>query len=95
MRYFTRTKKLSNILLFGSIALLIAAATILFKGAVGDQIFLYSNGNFVKNGILFAMLLMGSVFSLMLSIALKVLIRDAQEELDALNGIGTNIPTKG
>lgn len=95
MRYFTRTKKLSNILLFGCIALLIAATTILFKGAVGDQIFLYSNGNFVKNGILFAMLLMGSVFSLMLSIALKVLIRDAQEELDALNGIGTNIPTKG
>lgn len=95
MRYFTRTKKLSNILLFGSIALLIAATTILFKGAVGDQIFLYSNGNFVKNGILFVMLLMGSVFSLMLSIALKVLIRDAQEELDALNGIGTNIPTKG
>lgn len=95
MRYFTRTKKLSNILLFGSIALLIAVTAILFKGAVGDQIFLYSNGNFVKNGILFAMLLMGSVFSLMLSIALKVLIRDAQEELDALNGIGTNIPTKG
>lgn len=84
MRYFDRTNRLSNILFGASVLLFVVSLGILFKGAVADQIFEFSNGNFVRNGIVFSMFFMMSVFSLVLGIALKCIVRDAKEELDGM-----------
>lgn len=82
MRYFERTNRMAHILFVASGLLFAISLGIFLKGAVVDQIFEFSNGNFVKNGILFAMFFMSSVFSLVLGITLKCIVRDAKEELD-------------
>ncbi|RAU99231.1 hypothetical protein [Paenibacillus sp. YN15] len=82
MRYFERTNRMAHILFAAAGLCFIISLGIFFKGAVSDQIFEFSNGNFVKNGILFAMFFLSAVFSLVLGIVLKCIVRDAKEELD-------------
>lgn len=82
MRYFERTNRMAHILFIAGGLLFAISLGILFKGSVGDQIFEFSNGNFVRNGILFAMFFLSAVFSLVLGIVLKCIVRDAKEELD-------------
>lgn len=82
MRYFERTNRMAHILFIAGGLLFVISLGILFKGSVGDQIFEFSNGNFVRNGILFAMFFLSAVFSVVLGIVLKCIVRDAKEELD-------------
>jgi hypothetical protein len=82
MRYFERTNRMAHILFIAGGLLFVISLGILFKGSVGDQIFEFSNGNFVRNGILFAMFFLSAVFSVVLGIVLKCIGRDAKEELD-------------
>lgn len=82
MRYFERTNRMAHILFIAGGLLFVISLGILFKGSVGDQIFEFSNGNFVRNGIWFVMFFLSAVFSLVLGIVLKCIVRDAKEELD-------------
>lgn len=84
MRYFERTNRLAHILFVAGGLLFVISLGILFKGSVGDQIFEFSNGNYVRNGIWFVMFFLSAVFSLVLGIVLKCIVRDAKEELDQI-----------
>ncbi|MFM9329720.1 hypothetical protein [Paenibacillus mesotrionivorans] len=82
MRYFERTNRMAHVLFIAGGLLFVISLGILFKGSVGDQIFEFSNGNYVRNGIWFTMFFLSSVFSVVLGIGLKCIVRDAKEELD-------------
>lgn len=84
MRYFERTNRMAHILFVAGGLLFVISLGILFKGSVGDQIFEFSNGNFVRNGIWFVMFFLSALFSLVLGIAMKCIVRDAKEELDQI-----------
>jgi hypothetical protein len=73
---------MAHILFITSVLLFAISLGIFLKGAVVDQIFEFSNGNFVRNGIWFVMFFLSALFSLVLGIALKCIVRDAKEELD-------------
>ena len=84
MRYFDRTNKMSNILIGSSTIFFVIAVIALFGGSVADQVFEFSNGNFVRGGILFTICFLLSIFTLIVGIALKCVVKDAKEELDAI-----------
>ena len=84
MHYFDRTNRLSNILIGSSVISFVISVIVLFKGHVIDQVFPYSNGNYVKNGIIFAIWFLLSVLNLLVGIAMKCIVKDTKEELDAI-----------
>lgn len=84
MHYFDRTNKLSNILIGCSIISFVISVVVLIKGSVADQVFEFSNGNYVKSGIIFAIWFLLSIVALIIGIALKYIVKDAKEELDSL-----------
>jgi len=84
MPYFDRTKNMANILIGFSIALFVTTCVVLLWGSVWDQVFQFSNGNYVRNGVIFAILFLLSSFALIGGIALKCVARDAKEELDSI-----------
>lgn len=87
MHYFDRTNRLSNILIVISAISFIRSLFVFFKGSVVDQVFIYSNGNYVKDGIIFTILFLISVFTLIIGIALKCIVKDAKEELDTIKKV--------
>ncbi|MDF2984558.1 MAG: hypothetical protein K0R50_68 [Eubacterium sp.] len=84
MSYFDRTRKMSNILIGISIVAFLISAKLFLADGVVDQIFEFSNGNFVKVGILHSIFFLISLFSLIMGIALKCIVKDAKEELDSI-----------
>lgn len=84
MHYFDRTNKLSNKLIGSSIISFVISVIVLFKGNVIDQVFPYSNGNYVKNGIVFIIWFLLSVMTLLVAVAMKCIVKDAKEELDMI-----------
>ncbi len=84
MSYFDRTKKMSNILIGSGIVAFLISMKLLLADGVLDQIFEFSNGNSVKVGILFSIFFLISIFSLILGISLKCIVKDAKEELDSI-----------
>ncbi len=84
MRYFNRTNKMSNILICSSVIFFIIAVNLFFKHGIADQVFTYSNGNYIKGGIIFAICFLLSLFQLITGIALKCIVKDAKEELDTI-----------
>ena len=87
MHYFDRTNRLSNILIVSSVISFIISLVALFKGSVIDQVFEFSNGNFVKGGIIFTIWLLISVLTLIIGISLKCIVKDAKEEVDTIKKI--------
>jgi hypothetical protein len=86
MRYFNRTNRLSNILLVSSAILLVISLFVL-GGGVLDQVFEFSNGNYVRGGIIFTIWFLLSLIALITGIALKCIVKDAKEELDIIKKI--------
>ncbi len=84
MPYFDKTKKMSNILMGGSAILFVMAGIVFFGGSVGDQIFEFSNGNYVRGGIVFSICFLLSAFMFIAGIAMKCVAKDAKEELDTI-----------
>ncbi len=84
MPYFERTKKFATKLLLCSVVFFVIAAIVFVKGSVSDQVFEYSNGNFVRAGIYFTIFILLSAFTLILSIALKCVAKDAKEEFTSI-----------
>lgn len=84
MRYFDRTNKFSNILLVSSAIFFVLVIIYLFRGSVVDQVFEFSNGNYVRSGVIFAIYFLLFVFTLITGIALKCVVKDAKEELDTI-----------
>ncbi len=84
MPYFERTKKFANKLIISSVILFVVAAIVFVKGSVLDQVFEYSNGNYVSSGIYFTIFILLSAFTLILGIALKCVAKDAKEEFTSL-----------
>jgi uncharacterized membrane protein len=84
MPYFERTKRLSNILVGISIISFLVACIVFLQGDVYDQIFPFSNGNYVRNGIIFTIFFLLSVFTLIIGFALKSVVKDAKEEIEAV-----------
>lgn len=84
MRYFERTNRMSNILIATGIFLFIVALGALFGRGMIAEVFVSSNGDYVKGGVLFAIWFVLSITSLIGGIALKCVVRDATEELEAI-----------
>ena len=84
MHYFDRTNRLSNILIVSSVISFIISLGVLFKSGAADQVFQFSNGNFVKGGIIFTIWFLISVLTLLIGISLKCIVKDAKDELDAI-----------
>ncbi|OPX42191.1 hypothetical protein CLHUN_39780 [Ruminiclostridium hungatei] len=80
MPYFERSNKFANILIFFSIIFFLIAVVVIFKGSVLDQVFQYSNGNYVSSGIYFTIFILLSVFTCIVAIALKCVVKDARYE---------------
>lgn len=91
MHYFDRSNRLSNILIVISVISFIISLFVLFKGSVIDEVFKYSNGNFVKAGIIFTILFLISILTLIIGISLKCIVKDAKEELDTIKNNFNNI----
>lgn len=87
MRYFDRTNRMSNILIVSSIISFIISIVVLFKDGVGNQVFEYSNGNFVREGIAFTIWFLMAVLSIVIGISLKCIIKDAKEEVDTIKKV--------
>lgn len=84
MKYFDRTNRMANTMFVCGVISGLVTAAVLVHGAVVDQIFEFSNGNFVRSGILFAMFAVLCVFFFVLGIALKCIVKDAKDDLDEL-----------
>ena len=84
MPYFERTIKFANRLFLSSVIFFIIAAIVFVKGSVLDQVFEYSNGNYVSSGIYFTIFILLSVFTFILGMALKCVAKDAKEEFTNL-----------
>ena len=84
MRYFLRTNRLANWLFAISALLLVISVGYLLGSSALDQVFQYSNGNFVRAGIIFALLFLPSIVCSVMGIALKCIVRDAMEEFNAV-----------
>lgn len=84
MYYFDRTNRLSNILIVSSVICFIISLRVLFKGSVIDQVFVFSNGNYIKGGIIFTIWFLISILTLIIGISLKCIVKDAKEELDII-----------
>jgi hypothetical protein len=86
MKYFLRTAALAKALFFISALFFAIALIILLYGSVLDQVFTFSNGNYVSAAVFFAIFFVMSLVSLALAIVLKVIVRDATEELESMRG---------
>lgn len=86
MKYFDRTRKLSNILIFISVLFLIL--TLVFLVLDGDQVLRFSNGNFVRAALYIGVCFTLFMTNLVTAIALKSIAKDAKEELDYLSKKG-------
>lgn len=84
MPYFEKSNKFANILIFFSIISFLAAVIVIFKGSVLDQVFQYSNGNYVSSGIYFTIFILLSAFTCIAAIALKCVVKDARYEFSEL-----------
>lgn len=80
MPYFENTKKFANILLCCSVILFVIAAVVFVKGSVLDQVFEFSNGNYISSGIYFTIFILLAIFTSIVGIALKCIVKDAKYE---------------
>jgi hypothetical protein len=87
MRYFDRTNRLSKILITSSVISFIISIVVLFKDSIVDQVFEFSNGNYVKGGIVFTIWFLISVVTFIIGISLRCIVKDVKEELDAIKKV--------
>ncbi|ACL74796.1 hypothetical protein [Ruminiclostridium cellulolyticum] len=80
MPYFGKSNKLANILICCSVILFVIAAVVFVRGSVLDQVFEFSNGNYISSGIYFTIFMLLALFTFIIGIALKCVVKDAKYE---------------
>jgi len=75
---------MSDIMMCLSTISFIISALLFLSANVYGQIFRYSNGNVIREGIVFSIFFLISVFTLITGIALKCVAKDVKNELDCI-----------